>query len=69
MSFYFFADVENLDIQTSDAFGTIENAVIDGIEYEQFLVTDVHSSQAPQMQLLFAKDKYLFRNKRIMRIY
>jgi hypothetical protein len=44
MSFYFFADIDNLNIQNSDGFGPAANATIDNVDYEQFLVTSKHTA-------------------------
>jgi hypothetical protein len=47
MSFYFFADINNLNDQTDNSFGPAENVTVDGAGYEQYLVTSMHTATQP----------------------
>ncbi len=46
MAYHFFADIQNLNIQTVNAFGPSANSTINTIENENFLVTSKHTATA-----------------------
>lgn len=44
MAFYFFSDINGLNIQADNAFGPAADLTIDNVVYEQFLVTSKHTA-------------------------
>lgn len=44
MAFYFFTDIDSLNVQGNIAFGPASNTTINSVDYEQFLVTSKHTA-------------------------
>ena len=59
MAFYFFADISNLNIQSSGGYGPAANTVVNSVEYEQFLVTSKHSATADVDAIAVCKGQIL----------